>query len=188
MRQERIIAQRFIVAAGCALLFLQGCATVHMDALNAGVPVMMNAKQIDAPYNAVHFWARQDEQFVFLHRLYGGAKPDINAILQKQLRQTPGDAVINLRIHGTTDIGDVVIPILIGIGGIFIFPPLSLFLYEPLLFDLKSYTVEGDIITYKNKQVLPQPVPPQKIDPLTGLPVEEKKKTEFDPETGLPKK
>lgn len=126
---------------------------------------------------------------VFLHRLYGGAKPDISAMLQRQLRLTPGDAIINVRIHGSTRMVDIAGPILLGIAGGLIFPPFFLFIYEPFILDLKSYTVEGDIVTYKKTPASP-PVPAvtKPIDPMTGLPIEETKKIEYDPLTGLPKK
>jgi len=163
-----------------------GCA-VHFDAINTPVPVMMNANT-STPYTVVtHFTFHQDLSAVFLHRLIGSGKPDVQAMLEKQLRATPGDAIINLQIHGETEVGDFLLPIVIGIAGAFIFPPFSFFIYEPFLFDLKTYTVEGDIIVYTAVSSKPMPLQ-QKIDPMTGLPVEQQKKIEFDPDTGLPKK
>ena len=47
--------------------------------------------------------------------------------------------------------------------------------------------VEGDIVMY-DLHTPPIPAAVPKIDPMTGLPIEAPKKTEFDPETGLPKK
>jgi hypothetical protein len=182
--------RRTVAAVMIAVLSFAGCASVNMEALNVGVPVLMNGKDIPPPAVVTHFSIRQEEEFVFLHRLYGGGKPDVNEMIQRQLLKTPGDAVINVRIIGDTHLKDVAVPVLIGIAGLYIYPPLSLFLYEPLFFDLKSYRVEGDIVTYAKSAapaVVPPSVPSVKIDPMTGLPVEEKKKPEFDPETGLPK-
>ncbi|MFA5835011.1 MAG: hypothetical protein WDA22_16155 [Bacteroidota bacterium] len=178
------IAYRSILVVALCFL-LQGCA-VHFDAINASVPVMMNAKNVSSYKLVTHFSLHQDVQFLFLPRLFGGAKPDINAMIENQLRLTPGDAIINVRIHGDTEVGDFLLPIVIGTAGAFVFPPMSIFIYEPFFYDLKSYTVEGDIIRYDILQQF-QAKPLLKIDPMTGLPVEEQKK-EFDPETGLPKK
>lgn len=176
----------FVSIYGIALL-ISGCATVHFDALNISVPVMMNAKNAPPPRTVTHFTLRQNVSFLFLHRLIGAGKPDVSAMLENQLRLTPGDAIVNLRIHGDTDVGDFLLPIGVGFAGGIIFPPFYFFLYQPLLFDLKSYTIEGDVVTYG---IPPTPVPAvvPKIDPFTGLPLIENKTVEFDPETGLPKK
>jgi hypothetical protein len=89
------------------------------------------------------------------------------------------------------------------VGGV-VFPPLFSIAMFPLYEDLKTYTVEGDIVKYVGEQLPPvgekllpavekaapvveklPPAPRQRIDPETGLPVE-KPKTRFDPTTGLP--
>lgn len=187
MNLEKRIGRQFLLATAGISLLLQGCATVQMEAINVGVPVLMNAKEIPLPASVRHFSIHQEEQFVFLHRLYGGAKPDVNAMLQRQLQMTPGDAIVNVSIRGTTDYWDIVMPVLIGVVGAFIVPPLTLIAYEPFFFDLKSYTVEGDIITYKKEPAIAPVIPLPKIDPMTGLPVEKKNQVEYNPETGLPK-
>lgn len=184
---------RIIVGALlCAALLLSSCATVNMDASMVRVPVMMNVQDIPPPRSVTHFEKEQKVPFLFLHRLFGGAKPDLSAMLQEQLQATPGDAIVNLRIHGDTNIGDLLLPVAVGTVGLFVFPPMVLFVYEPLFFDLKTYTVEGDVVTFKDAPLLPVPAPAvaPAIDPMTGLPVApgEKKKVDFDPETGLPKR
>lgn len=165
---------------------LQAC-TVHFDALNADVPVIMNSKNLPRHTVVTHFSLRQESSFLFADRLFGGGKPDLTRMVQQQLTLTPGDAMVNVRIHGDTNVGDFLLPIIFGAAGGFVFPPLVLFVYEPLFYDLKTYTIEGDIIRY-SVEPKSQSGKILYFDPMTGLPIEEKKKTEYDPETGLPKK
>ena len=148
------------------------------------IPIYMNAPS-DRPYVVLtHFTVEQDRSMLFFKRLLGGGKPDITKMLNSQLTKYNGDAIINLQIFGDTDVGDFLLPMAVGAAGSLIFSPVLFFIFEPLFFDLKSYTAEGDIIRFlelaKPKQQLPQ------FNPLTGLP--EQQKIEFDPETGLPKK
>ncbi len=170
------------------VLMFQGCMMeIGFSAKEIDVPVSMTS-QVGRPYTVIkHFTVEQDRSSLFIKRLWGGGLPDITAMLSKELKKTPGDAIINLSIQGNTHASDAALPVVIGIGGVFIFSPLILFIFEPLFADLKSFTAEGDIVIFtdgyqnKNKSSLT-------IDPMTGLPTKEDIKTEFDPDTGLPKK
>lgn len=172
---------------GCAALsIIAGCTTLDLDMRAVDVPVMVNAPREREYSTVTHFSVEQEKSMFFLRRMFGGGHPDVTSMLQKQLQKNPGDAIINLRIKGDTKEIDIAVPIVIGIAGTFAFAPLFIIALEPLFADLKSYTLEGDIIRWKpEKKPAPQPV---LIDPDTGLPVEKKKSViEFDPETGLPK-
>lgn len=123
---------------------------------------------------------------LFLKRLHGGAHPDINGMLEKQLKKTPGDAIINLKIAGETREMDVVSPMIFGIAGSFAFAPFIILAFEPLFTDLKTYSIEGDVIRYIGRTGKRND--PLKINPETGLPADNAAPIEFDPDTGLPKK
>lgn len=169
------------------MMVLQGCMMeIGFTVRQTDIPVSMTP-QAGRPYTIIrHFTIEQDHSALFIKRLWGGGLPDMTSMLAKELKKTPGDAIVNLSIQGTIQPADAALPVVVGIGGIFIFPPLALFIFEPLLTDLKSYTAEGDIVRFTDAGQ--QKNPPIVIDPMTGLPMKENVKKEFDPETGLEKK
>jgi hypothetical protein len=153
---------------------------------NAPVPILLNAPGEKNYIVVEHFSMVQDRSMLFLKRLHGGGHPDIPAMLEKQLKKTPGDAIINLKIAGETREMDVVAPVIFGIAGSFVFPPFFILALEPLFTDLKTYSIEGDVIRYTGSTDGKKD--PIRIDPETGLPANATAPIEFDPETGLPKK
>ncbi len=168
--------------------FLFGCMQVEFDltAHEVGIPVSMNSNA-GRPYNVIaHFKTGQQEKGIFIQRLYGGAQPDLNAMVQRQLAKTDGDAIVNVKIKGEAQFGDVLLPVIFGIGGTFVHPLFSFFIFEPFFTDLKTYTVEGDIVRFTDTEQKRNPF--VRLDPATGLPVQSKPRVEFDPETGLPKR
>lgn len=176
-----------ILVGVCITIFITGCMTVDFAANDFPLPVMMNAPR-ERTYTVVtHFSVEQDKSLFFVKRIFGGAHPDITKMLQKQLQKTPGDAIINFRIKGETKEIDLALPIIFGAAGAFAYPPLILISLEPLFADLKSYTVEGDIIRFTDR---PRRTPPPVLfDPDTGLPMNtQKPPIEYDPDTGLPRK
>jgi hypothetical protein len=164
------------------LACLTGCMTLDFSVKNTAVPVLLNAPSEKEYVVVEHFSVLQDRSMLFLKRLHGGGHPDIQGMLDKQLKKTPGDAIINLTITGETREMDVVGPLIFGIAGAFVFTPLVIIAFEPMYADLKSYSIEGDVIRYTKKE---NRIP---IDPETGMPVQTPAPGEFDPETGLPKK
>jgi hypothetical protein len=192
-----------------------GCASftsVTIDSKSFPRPISMTS-DIDREYRVIqHFKKAQKVPFLFLVRLSpeGGAF-NLNEELQNEPGIMDGDALVNTTIKGQAAIGDVALPIVVGIGGGLVFPPLFLFLACPFYEDLKTYTIEGDIVKYVGGQRPPaeeipnpviekippvvehpapvkeksSPLPEKRIDPETGLPVK-KTTVRFDPNTGLP--
>lgn len=133
-----------------------------------------------------HIKAVQKVPLLFLVRMSpGSANPDLDQLLQPEFAETPGDAIVNVNIQGKASFGDLFLPIAVGIGGGFVFAPLLIFAATPFFEDLKTYTVEGDIVMYTDGKKLPGAE--QKFDPVTGLPAA-KPTPRFDPATGLPVK
>ena len=161
---------------------LTGCMTLDFSVKNSAVPVLLNTPAEKEYVIVEHFSVLQDRSMLFLKRLHGGGHPDIQGMLDKQLKKTPGDAIINLSITGETREMDVVGPLIFGIAGAFMFSPLIIIAFEPIFADLKTYSIEGDVIRYTGQANRIQ------IDPETGLPIHTSAPGEFDPETGLPKK
>lgn len=160
--------------------------TLEFSAKNSIVPVLLNAPAENEYIVVEHFSVLQDRSMLFLKRLHGGGHPDVNAMLASQLKKTPGDAIINLTIKGETRETDVIAPVVLGIAGSFVFTPFIILAFEPLFADLKSYSLEGDVIRYIGKDGRIHDS--LRIDPDSGLPVKRTAPIEFDPETGLPKK
>ncbi len=179
---------KFFLVYLFVMLMFQGCMMeIGFTAQGIDVPVSMTSHAGRAYTVLRHFTIEQDRSSLFIKRLWGGGLPDITSMLAKELKKTPGDAIINLSIEGNIHATDAALPVIIGIGGVFIFPPLILFIFEPLFTDLKSFTAEGDIIVFTEDNQNRKKSPPI-IDPMTGLPIKEDIKIEFDPDTGLPKK
>lgn len=187
-----------------------GCASFTSVSLsvNRGDKVVSMTSNINKEYRFVkHVKIQQKVPLLFLARVNPqGGSPDLDELLQPEFAETPGDAIVNVKIKGEAALGDVILPVGMGIVGAFVFPPLLVISMFPLYEDLKTYTVEGDIVKYVGEQLPPggeklppavdkptpvvgklPPVPVQRIDPETGLPVK-KPVLRFDPSTGLPVK
>jgi hypothetical protein len=96
---------------------------------------------------------------------------------------------MNLKIKGQDTFIDQIIPIGVGFLGLIIMPESPIGLFAAYMIGMRTYTIEGDIVRYLDKEEPVKISPPTTIDPMTGLPVKkEEKKIEYDPETGLPKK
>ncbi len=156
--------------------------TLDFSVKNTAVPVLLNTPAEKEYVVVEHFSVLQDRSLLFLKRLHGGGHPDFQGMLDKQLKKTPGDAIINLSITGETRELDVIAPLIFGIAGAFVYTPLVIIAFEPIFTDLKTYSIEGDVIRYTGRTNL------RPIDPETGLPVQTSAPNTFDPETGLPKK
>jgi len=178
-----------------------GCASFTSVSLsvNRGDKVVSMTSNINKEYRTVkHIKVQQKIPLLFLVRINpASGSPDLDEMLLPELSTVEGDAIVNVTIKGEAALGDVILPVGIGIVGAFIFPPLLFFTAFPLYEDLKTYSVEGDIVKYVGEQLppaavksvpvveKPAPIPAQRIDPETGLPVK-KSKIQFDPNTGLP--
>jgi hypothetical protein len=171
-----------IILSLAALFSMPGCASFELTALRSSVPVQMNTQQ-SRPYTIVsHFTVTQEKPFLFLQRMFGAGYPNVENLLNAQLQLTPGDAIINLKISCGTDAADFFLPLGIGVLGAYAAPPLAVFALMPFWIDLKSYTLDGDIIAYTDT------THPQKDEPGTQPLVEkmQKKPVSIDPMTGMP--
>lgn len=175
----------FLFIAGM-LVLSEGCASLTTVSLstNQAKPISMTAN-INKEYRVLkHIKVVQSVPFLFLVRLNPeNAAPDIDQLLQPEFAATPGDAIVNVKIEGKPFFGDIFFPIGFGVVGGIAFSPLFLFVAAPFFEDLKTYTIEGDIVQY----IEPNPIlkPNQQFDPVTGLPVRSTT-IQFDPNTGLP--
>lgn len=192
-----------------SVLFLGGgCASMTSVAVESkGVmkPISMTPN-INREYIVIkHFKKEQKAPFLFLTRLNpAGAAFNLDEELRNEPGFGEGDAVVNVSVKSQLAMGDLLFPLVVGVGGGLIFPPFFAFLACPLYEDLKTCVVEGDIVKYAAEAPAPggekiaptvekpTPVveklpakPIQRIDPETGLPMKEPS-IQFDPNTGLP--
>ncbi len=178
-----------------------GCASFTSVSLsvNRGDKVVSMTSNINKEYRIIKYVkVEQKVPFLFLVRINpASGSPNLDDMLQPELAAAEGDAIVNVKVKGEAALGDVILPIGMGIVGAFLFPPLGFIAMFPLYEDLKTYTVEGDVVKYVGEKLPPAaekpppvveklpPAPKQRIDPETGLPVK-KTKVQFDPNTGLP--
>ncbi len=140
---------------------------------------------INREYRVIkHIKVEQKIPFLFLVRMNPeSGHPEVDEMLQPEIDASQGDAIVNVKIKGEAAFGDVFFPVGVGVVGGIAFAPLFILAVIPLYEDLKTYTVEGDIVMYTDDKKLPEPE--QKFDPVTGLPAS-KPMPRFDPVTGLP--
>lgn len=169
-------------------LCFQHCASfTNVDfSLRPGTkPVSMTA-QINREYVIVkHVVIQQKVPLLFLQRLNPqSGSADLNELLAPELKNSEADALVNVTIKGIAAFGDVMLPLGVGFFGGLLFPPFFVLMAVPMFEDLKTYTVEGDLVRYSDVPKQPENEK-EKFDPLSGV-SKEKRKILFDAETGLP--
>jgi hypothetical protein len=181
----------FLLGTGCASF-----TSVTVESRGVMKPISMTSN-INREYSVVkHFKREQKAPFLFLARLNpGGGTFNLDEELQDEPGFGEGDALVNTSVKSQVAFGDILFPIVVGVGGGLIFPPFFFFLACPFYEDLKTCVVEGDIVKYVAEKSAPageklppaveKPAPEQKFDPVTGLPAA-KPAPRFDPATGLP--
>jgi hypothetical protein len=168
-----------------AILALCSCASAPvMLSVSHPAPISFTSNINRKYYVVKHFSLEQKEPFLFLQRLFFAGKPKLDKMLEKELKSTDFDAIVNLKITGAASAGDISLPVVLGLGGaLLISPSLLTLAFLPLFEDLKTYTIEGDAVKYAD-DVLPVSQF-LRFDPSTGLPLKSDS-VRFDPNTGLP--
>ena len=160
------------LCCGTAMFVFFGCASftpVTISADDATMPICISSN-INHEYEIVkHVRLEQRVPLLFLQRMFAQCNPDIQGMIEQEIADQRGDAFVNMRIAGTAKAGDVLLPLAIGIGGAFIAPGFLAVAIVPFFVDLRTYTVEGDVV-----RCGPEPPP---------LPLK-KARMKFDPETG----
>ena len=176
-----------LLSVGCLLFVAGGCASytgVFLSVNGEDKPVSMTSN-VNKEYRVVkHFRVEQRSPLLFLVRMFPvPAQPDLAAMMRPDLIANGGDAVVNLKMTGEASLGDVLLPVGVGVFGGLVYPALFFAITLPIFEDLKTYTVEGDIVKYVEPNRTPEPG--RKFDPVTGLPLTTEP-VQFDPKTGLP--
>ena len=168
------------------LILSEGCMTVNLSVSSATKPVLMN-NEVGRKYAVVKHVSEELKAYFTFFDVITVKHPEIEKLINRELELNKGDAFINLTITGQTTIVDKAVPIVAGIVGSIVIPAGG-FLAASMI-GIRTYTVEGDIIQYLDREEPVKISLPILIDPMTGLPIKkEEKKIEYDPETGLPKK
>lgn len=136
-------------AVGVILLvlvaLLPGCATVQIDMRDLDGAAAMTA-DLNRDYDVVaHFSRSTQAQFAFFD-LVTIKEPEIQEILETELRAAWGDAITNITLKGQMTFVDGAISVAAGVLCGLIWPPYGF--YAVSLFGFRTYTVEGDVIKY----------------------------------------
>ena len=118
-----------VLAVG--VLLLSGCAKINMTALNVDKAVFMSGKPTEKPYDVVRHFSQETKGMYLAFDLATIREPEVEKILNQELKAADGDAVINLQLKHQFSFVDGLIRVLT----------------EPL-FGTSTVTVEGDIIKY----------------------------------------
>ena len=148
-------------SAFIGIVFLTGCMTVDLKSDSVLQPVAMSA-DINREYEIVGRFEKEVRVWFTLYSLITINPPDIDKLIEDELRRAKGDAVVNLRIRGQQAVFDYLIPTAIMSVGLSLTVTGTLQLDTGLsalgsLFTLaagqiasRTYTIEGDVVRYKN--------------------------------------
>lgn len=182
---ETFMKERTIVFI--ILFTLCGCRTVDLSVYDNSKPVSFNRTSNRQDVFVRHF-SRDAKAYFTMFNLITAKNVEFDKIIQEELNANNGDGIINLKIKGQDTFIDQIIPVAVGMFGIIIMPNTPIGVFAAYMIGLRTYTIEGDIVRYIDKEEPSKNSQQNKIDPSTGLPnKKEDKKIEFDPETGLPK-
>ena len=135
-----------LLIIGVGLLTVVGCANVYLSANTVDKPVMMNVGP-QKDFEIVKHFQRPLRAYFAIFDLVTISNPEVERVVEEEIKSVNGDAVINLKIHGQTSVIDAVIPIALGVIGGMIAPPYGS--YAHYLIGARTYTVEGDVIKSK---------------------------------------
>jgi len=123
--------KKFVVLFAAALISvsLVSCMKVELNA--EGVSKNVSMTGTSRKYTVLHHFRTDLTGFFVVFNLVTISNPDIAKEVNNQITTAQGDAVINLTIHGETNIVDGLV---------------SYVTYT--LLGLRTYTVEGDVIKY----------------------------------------
>jgi len=135
----------------CLLLVLTvflSCTTIHLNSGPITNSVDMTNK-VDRKYRIIRHFDREVKGWFTINGLVTIADVDnkFQRLVLEELQATRGDAVINVRVKGQTDIVDVLIPLAPGVIGALISYPWGA--YASWLICSRTYTIEGDVIKYE---------------------------------------
>ncbi len=136
---------RFVAGAVIAALLFQGCMAVSFDA--SGYDKTASMTSADKKFTIMKHFRREVKCWYTLVNLIPLTEPDIAKILQEETASSRGDAVINLRITGETTLIDALVPVALGVFGSIVSPQRGAF--AGLLVGVRTYTIEGDVIQYR---------------------------------------
>ena len=126
-------------------VLLLGCATVQIDVRDLDGTAAMTA-DLNRDYDVVaHFSRSTQAQFAFFD-LLTIKEPEIQEIMETELRAAWGDAIANITLKGQMTFVDGAISVAAGVLGGMIWPPYGI--WASSLFGFRTYTVEGDVIRY----------------------------------------
>ncbi len=115
------------------LISVSGCMTVRLSSMGVDKPVMMTGAEVERDYSLVRNFRRNVKGYFLIAHLVTLSNPKVQEIIKEEINAANGDAAVNVTIKGQTTIVDGVAVLLT---------------YS--LFGMRTYTIEGDIIVYKD--------------------------------------
>ncbi len=121
------------ILVGFLLVSASGCMTVRLSSMGVDKPVMMTGAEVERDYALVRNFSRNLKGYFLIAHLVTLSDPKVQEVIREEINAANGDAAVNVTIKGQTTIVD-------GLA--------SLLTYS--LFGMRTYTIEGDIIVYKD--------------------------------------
>lgn len=111
-------------------LLISGCARINLTAMSLDKTVMMTG-QPGRPYTVIRHFSDSTKAMYLVFDLATIREPEVEKLIQRQLKATGGDAVINVEIEHQFSFVDSLVRVIA----------------EPV-FGMSSVKVEGDVIKY----------------------------------------
>jgi hypothetical protein len=127
------------------IILLSGCATVYLDTASLRVPVAMT-DSINKPYTVLKHFKHERKGYFILLGFIKIANPDFHDILNAEINEVHGDAIVNTSMEAEYDLVDTIVPYGIGAAGWAAFGPVGLNL--SYAFTMQTYRIQGDIVKY----------------------------------------
>ena len=121
------------ILVGLFLISASGCMSVRLSTMGVDKPVMMTGAEVERDYSLVRSFRRSVKGYFLVYHLVTISDPKIQKAVSEEIATANGDAAVNVNIKGQTTIVD-------GLASMLTWT----------LFSMRTYTVEGDIIKYKD--------------------------------------
>lgn len=121
------------ILVGLFLISASGCMSVRLSSMGVDKPVMMTGPEVERDYSLVRSFRRSVKGYFLISHLVTISNPKVQKVVSEEIDTANGEAAVNVNIKGQTTIVD-------GLASMLTWT----------LFSMRTYTVEGDIIKYKD--------------------------------------
>lgn len=129
----------------CVTVLTTGCATVHLD-VSPSKKIISMTDSVGMSYTIIKQFSHEQKAYFVLLGLFKISSPDFNDVLNSDLEEVHGDAIIHTTMEVEYDLVDTFVPWGVAAAGWAILGPVGLNL--SFAFTTQTYRITGDVIRY----------------------------------------